>query len=104
MGPEVFIGVPPGGPGRGLGDRPTSRRSPTPTLWKPLNPEIYQLFEQMKCHREIQGNHLTGQPVRSPRRSLSRVLRGQSRDDDKWLEGVEAADGTPRSRGPRRAT
>ena len=61
------------------------------------NPELYQLFEQMKVDKEIQGNwiDLIDNSGKEPEQIATEWLKDNPEITDKWLEGVEATDGTP---------
>lgn len=61
------------------------------------NPELYQLFEQLKVDKEIQGNwiDLIDNSGKEPEQIATEWLQDNPEITDRWLNGVEAADGTP---------
>lgn len=61
------------------------------------NPELYQLFEQMKVNKEIQGNwiDMIDNSGKEPEEIATEWLNDNPEITDKWLEGVESTDGTP---------
>ncbi len=60
-------------------------------------PELYQLFEQLKVDKEIQGNwiDMIDNSGKEPEEIATEWLQDNPEITDRWLEGVEAADGTP---------
>ncbi len=61
------------------------------------NPELKQLFEQMKVDKEIQGNWIDeiDNSGKEPEEIATEWLKENPEMTDKWLSGVEAVDGTP---------
>lgn len=61
------------------------------------NPELYQFFEQMKVDKEIQGNwiDMIDNSGKKPEEIATEWLQDNPEMTDRWLTGVEAADGTP---------
>jgi len=61
------------------------------------NPEVYQLFEQMKVNKEIQGYWIDqiDNSDKEPEEIAVDWLRDNPDITGQWLEGVESADGTP---------
>ena len=61
------------------------------------HPEVWQLFEQMKVNKDIQGYWIDqiDNSGKEPEEIAVDWLRDNPEVTDKWLEGVEAADGTP---------
>ena len=61
------------------------------------NPELYQFFEQMKVDKEIQGNwiDMIDNSGKEPEEIATEWLQDHPEITSRWLEGVEAADGTP---------
>ena len=61
------------------------------------NPELYQFFQQMKVDKEIQGNwiDMIDNSGKEPEEIATEWLQDNPKITDRWLEGVEAADGTP---------
>jgi glycine betaine/proline transport system substrate-binding protein len=61
------------------------------------HPEVWQLFEQMKVNKDIQGYWIDqiDNSDKEPEEIAVDWLRDNPEVTDKWLEGVEAADGTP---------
>ena len=61
------------------------------------NPELYQLFSQMKVDKEIQGHWIDeiDNSGKEPEEIATEWLKENPEITGKWLEGVEAADGTP---------
>lgn len=61
------------------------------------NPELYQLFEQMKVDKEIQGTwiDLIDNSGKEPEQIATEWLQDNPEIANRWLEGVEASDGTP---------
>ena len=61
------------------------------------NPELTQLFEQMEVDKEIQGNwiDLIDNSGKEPEQIATEWLQDNPEITDRWLSGVEAADGTP---------
>ncbi len=65
--------------------------------FKKDNPELHQLFTQMKVDKDIQGHWIDeiDRSGKKPEEIATEWLQENSEMTDKWLNGVEAADGTP---------
>lgn len=63
------------------------------------NPEVYQLFEQMKVDKDIQGYWIDqiDNSGKEPEEIAIEWLKENPDVTDKWMEGVESADGEPGS-------
>jgi glycine betaine/proline transport system substrate-binding protein len=61
------------------------------------HPEVWQLFEQMKVNKDIQGYWIDqiDNSDKEPEEIAVDWLRDNPEVTDRWMEGVEAADGTP---------
>jgi len=61
------------------------------------NPEVHQLFKQMKVNKEIQGYWIDqiDNSGKEPEEIAVEWLRENPEMTDSWMEGVESADGTP---------
>lgn len=61
------------------------------------NPEVFQLFEQMKVDKEIQGYWIDqiDNSGKEPEEIAIEWLRDNPETTEKWMEGVESSDGTP---------